>query len=382
MDYILILLILAGFVGLAIFIYLIVKKSFSQQSMNDAVEKKLNEIFPSIMKNANEQLITMANEKLGAESKAVASDMANKKETIEQLVKQLQEEVKLHGQKLETAERDRIGSFNKIAESLAKQQEEIQRQRETTEKLNVTANNLKNVLSNNQLRGQFGEQVAEDLLRMSGFVINIDYLKQSSENQGRPDFTVMLPDGAKVNIDAKFPFNNLQRMMETEDPHLKNDFKKKFETDVKEKIKQVATRDYINPEDNTVDFAILFIPNEMIFSYIYENMNDIWKTAMENKVIFAGPFNFTAILRMIRQAYTNFKYQKDITKIINLIKQFEEEFGKYNKEFEKIGERIESLTKQYNTVNTTRTNQLLKTIDKVRLNDEETESLPEQMMIK
>ncbi len=381
MEYILIFLILACFIGLAVFIYLTIKKSFSQQSINDLVEKKLNELFPNIIKNANEQLITMANEKLGAESKAIATDMANKKETIEQLVKRLQEEVKLHGQKLETAERDRIGSFNKIAESLAKQQEEIQRQRETTEKLNVTANNLKNLLSNNQLRGQFGEQVAEDLLRMSGFVINLDYLKQSTENQGRPDFTVLLPDGAKVNIDAKFPFSNLQKMIETEEPHLKTEFKKKFETDVKEKIKQVATRDYINPEDNTVDFAILFIPNEMIFSYIYENMNDIWRTAMENKVIFAGPFNFTAILRMIRQAYTNFKYQKDVIKIINLIKQFEDEFEKYNKEFEKIGERIESLSKQYNTVNTTRTNQLLKAIDKVKLNEGETESLPKQMMI-
>lgn len=73
-----------------------------------------------------------------------------------------------------------------------------------------------------------------------------------------------------------------------------------FEKDVKEKIKQVTTRDYINPTDKTVDFVILFIPNEMIFSYIYEKMSEVSEEAMASRVILAGPFSFTAILRMVK----------------------------------------------------------------------------------
>jgi len=119
----------------------------------------------------------------------------------------------------------------------------------------------------------------------------------------------------------------------------------------------------------------MFIPNEMIFSYIYEKMNDLWVEAMKQKVVLAGPFSFTAILRLVRQAYDNFRYQKNVQKIIGYIKNFEIEFSKYNEEFLKIGERIESLTKQYNLVNTTRANQLSKTIEKIKL-EESTSSTP------
>jgi DNA anti-recombination protein RmuC len=98
-------------------------------------------------------------------------------------------------------------------------------------------------------------------------------------------------------------------------------------------------------------------------------MNSIWTAGMKDKVIFAGPFNFTAILRLIRQSYSNFKYQKNVSKIITLIKEFEDEFDNYNKEFEKIGDRITSLSEQYEKVDSTRTKQLIKTVDKIKIED-------------
>ena len=119
----------------------------------------------------------------------------------------------------------------------------------------------------------------------------------------------------------------------------------------------------------------MFIPNEMIFSYIYEKMNDLWVEAMKQKVVLAGPFSFTAILRLVRQAYDNFKYQKNVQKIIGYIKNFEVEFVKYNEEFLKIGERIDSLSKQYNVVNSTRSNQLTRSIDKIKIEDSSSNKL-------
>lgn len=159
----------------------------------------------------------------------------------------------------------------------------------------------------------------------------------------------------------------------------KKEYLKLFEKDVKDKIKQVVSRNYINPQDNTVDFVILFIPNEMIFSFIYDKMNSLWTDGMKQKVVFAGPFSFTAILRLVRQAYDNFRYQKNVQKIITQIKAFEIEFDKYNEEFTKIGDRIKSLSDQYAFVEGTRTKQLLKTVDKVRQEDIKTDGLFETM---
>jgi len=327
-------------------------------------------ILPKLLKNATDQFLSIAKEKLGTEKDEIKTDLQNKKEVIEDIAKKIREDLEKTKDKLEKAERERIGSFGQLKEA-------VESQAKITERLSATTESLKKVLSNNQMRGQFGEQVAEDLLKMSGFVKGVDYEfnKEQKSSGTRPDFTIFLPNKVKINVDVKFPYQNLQKMTETEDKATKQELEKAFERDIREKIKQVTTRDYINPEANTVDFVVLFVPNEMIFSYIYEKMNELWTDAMRQKVVMAGPFSFTATLRLVRQAYDNFRYQNNVQKIIGYIKTFEIEFQKYNEEFMKIGERIESLTKQYNTVNTTRSNQLNKTVDKIKLEESDQKNL-------
>ncbi|OGK11803.1 hypothetical protein A2954_05100 [Candidatus Roizmanbacteria bacterium RIFCSPLOWO2_01_FULL_37_12] len=317
-----------------------------------------------ILPKVTEQLVMMAKEKLGGERQDIKTDLENKKSAFERIFKDIKELIEKTDQKLETSDKERLGSFSQLKEA-------VENQAKVTEQLSVTTENLKRVLSNNQLRGQFGEQVAENLLKMNGFVKGTDYEvnKQLKDSGTRPDFTIFLPNKIKINIDAKFPYQKLQQMVETNDNNSKKELLKVFESDIKAKIKQVTTRDYINPEEHTVDFVIMFIPNEMIFSFVYERMNDVWIEAMKQKVVMAGPFSFIAILRLVRQAYDNFKYQKNIQKIIGYIKSFEIEFQKYNEEFKIIGDRIESLSKKYNEVDSTRTNQLLKSVDKIKLNE-------------
>jgi DNA recombination protein RmuC len=342
--YILLILILAAL------IFLVLK---SKKETKDDLSQKLNEIFPEVLKNANQQLITLADQKIG-------TDLSNKKDSIEKMVKQVLDELTKNQSKLETAEKDRIGSFNGLKEAIDNNQK-------LTQQLKITADSLKNVLSNNQMRGAFGEKVAEDLLKQSGFSIGTDYTKQETTGESRPDFTIYLPDKTKINIDSKFPYANIVKMSETDEAAHKTQYLKLFEQDIKKKISDVSSRNYINPEDNTVDFVIVFIPNEMIFSFIYEKFPNILEEAFCKKIIFAGPFSFIAILRMVRQAYDNFRFQKDIQGIIAQIKIFAKEFASYNEEFTKIGDRIESLSKQYTIVNSTRTNKLVRCIDKINL---------------
>ena len=357
---------------IGIILAFVVKTKFFPSDTSSKIEQKLSQIVPSFLSKAVDELIKIANEKLKAENQDIKTDLSNKKTAIEDLIKQVKDEIKQNNKKVEDSDKERVGSFRAL-------QQALEGHKTITEQLSATTEGLKKILSNNQLRGQFGEQVAEDLLRMSGFVNEIDYLKnkRQEDSSTRPDFTVLLPDGMKINVDAKFPYSNLQKMTETEDKSAKGEYLKAFEANIKEKIRQVTTRNYINPADNTVDFVIMFIPNEMIFSFIYDKLNHVWSDGMKQKVILAGPFNFTAVLRLIRQSYSNFKYQKNIHKIITFIKVFEEEFRKYNEEFEKIGIRIEALSEQYDKVDSTRTKQLIKTVDKIKLEESESNLISE-----
>lgn len=359
-------LFLGLFIGLSsalVLYFLVIRKSQNQPGkLADDFFTRFNEKFPQILNQANQSLVSMADQKLSAQSRQNADDLAHKKDSIDTTIKQVLQQLKQSSDKLEEAEQKRVGSFESLKSELKSHQK-------ITADLSASTEALKKVLSNNQLRGAFGEKVAEDLLQMAGFVkgVNYEFNKKQSTATTRPDFAILLPDGVRINVDAKFPYQNLQKMAESKNKQTRIQCLKDFKKDVIAKIKQVSTRDYINPQEKTVDFVIVFIPNEMIFSFIYDKLSDIWQDAMSKKVIFAGPFSFTAILRMVLQAYDNFRYQENVQSIIGHIRQFEQEFGKYNTEFSKIGDRLDSLTRQYHQVGQTRTNQLLRVVDKIKL---------------
>ena len=150
MTFVYILLVLI----LATLLFLIFKsKKSNSDDLSKEISNSLNQIFPEVLKNANQQLITMADQKIG-------TDLNNKKQAIEELVNRALTEITKNNIKMEEVEKVRIGSFSALTEKM-------EEQKLLTQQLRVTTDGLKNVLSNNQMRGQFGEQVAEDLLKMS-----------------------------------------------------------------------------------------------------------------------------------------------------------------------------------------------------------------------
>lgn len=359
-----ILIIISLLIAVIIWLLLLMaKKSRGGGVTPEQISSQVTRELSTLLRDTTHQLVTMNDQKLKAEKQEITTDVAHQRLAIEQLVKRVLDDMNRHNQKIEQFEGLRIQSFTQL-------KSELENNNKLTEQLSATTDGLRRVLSNNQLRGQFGEQVAEDLLKMTGFVRGTDYeFNKAQGTASRPDFSVFLPDGTRINIDAKFPYADLQRSTEATDEESKQQHLSRFKQAVKEKIKQVTSRDYINPSERTVDFVILFIPNEMIFSFIYDKMNDIWAEAMKNKVVLAGPFSFTAILRMVRQSHQTFSYQQNTYKIIELIKLFEKEFALYNEEFEKIGSRLEAINNQYEKVDRTRTNKLLKTIEHIKLID-------------
>jgi DNA recombination protein RmuC len=295
--------------------------------------------------------------------KEIITDSNKKtKEEIKELVKDLEK-------RLHEVEKERVGEFNSLKTIL-------EEHKILTGELKESTEGLKNVLSNNQLRGRWGEEIADNLLKTIGFVSGEHYVSNTSQetNSNRPDFTVFLPDKKKLNIDVKFPYAALIKFEETNDKKYLNDFAK----DVKQKIKEACSRDYINPEENTVDFVILFVPNERIFSYIYDKLGDVWKEALEKKVVIAGPFSFTAILRMVYQSYKNFMYYENLGEIINLIKVFEQEYEKFNQELDTLGGKIKTVTEQYDKVSITRNKKLNRIVDKIKGESEEAKLIDEK----
>ena len=309
-----------------------------------------------ILKEERERISEMNDEKM----KRNEQYMEGKKDVIKEMVNKIDLELRESQKKIQSTEKDRIGEF-------AKMKTILQEHKIITGELKDSTDNLKKILSNNQQRGKYGEEVAENILKMLGFVKDLDYIVnlRQETNANRPDITIKLPDRTKINIDVKFPYSSFQKFQEVEDELEKKKYLAQFKIDVKEKIKQVTSRDYINPEEQTLDFVIMFVPNESIFSFICDKLSDVSNEALEKKVIITGPFSFAAIARMIKQSYNNFKIQEDLHRVVGLIGKFKQEFSKYNNEFDKLGDKINSMSKQYDSVANTRTRQLAKVVDRI-----------------
>ena len=189
--------------GLIIFFLISRRKSPDTSNLSEELKNQINKVFPEALEKANRQLMSMANQQLRAEKQDIQTDLRNKKAAIEDLVRLIKQELDRTNKRVEDNEKDRLGSFKTLSQKL----EEITK---TNQQLSQTTDNLRQLLTNNQLRGQFGEQIADNLLKMSGFVQGTDYVfnKEQKGSETRPDFAIFLPDGTrfveKLNQDLRW----------------------------------------------------------------------------------------------------------------------------------------------------------------------------------
>jgi DNA recombination protein RmuC len=185
-------------------------------------------------------------------------------------------------------------------------------------------------------------------------------------------------------MDVKFPLDNYVKFLEANSESEKAKFRNDFLRDIKAKIKEV--REYINPEQNTVDYVLLFIPNEQIYAFIHEQDSSILDEAIKNKVVFCSPITLFAVLAVIRQAVDNFALEKTSNEILSLLGAFKKQWGEFLKKLELLGKRIVDTQKEYEALITVRRRQLERPLNKIEslraqrelplTSDEEEGSLP------
>jgi DNA recombination protein RmuC len=204
---------------------------------------------------------------------------------------------------------------------------------------------------------------------LAGFIEGINYKKQKALESGRPDFTFLLPQNLIVNMDVKFPFDNYQHYLEASEEVERQRFKEQFLRDVKLKIKEVTTRDYIDPEQHTIDYVILFIPNEQVYAFINQADNAILDEALKNRVILCSPLTLYAILAVIRQAVDNFNLENTAGRMLSLLGAFKKQWGMFIDSMDRMGKRIEDARREFDSLVSTRRKQLerpLRQIEEIR----------------
>jgi DNA recombination protein RmuC len=243
----------------------------------------------------------------------------------------------------------------------------IKKHEEVTAKLKDTTEHLGNALASSKKRGEWGERMAEDIIRLIGMVEGVNYIKQKTLEHatGRPDYTFLLPNSLKINMDVKFPLDNYVRYLDAESEHDKKRFRDELLKNTKTMMKEVTGREYINPAENTVDYVLIFIPNEQVYGFINEMDPKIMDEALKQKVILCSPFTLYAVLAVVRQSIENFNLERTASEILTLLMDFSKQWTAFKDKFKAMGDRLDAAKKEYDALNTTRSNALERPLRKI-----------------
>jgi DNA recombination protein RmuC len=328
-------------------------------------KKEITTHFDSLSRQALSQnsadFIKLANETLAKQTQTGEKVLDGKKQLIDQTLENMKKELDKVEKTVTDFDKASGERFIALSTNLGKTAEQ-------TSKLQDTTNKLQMALTNTKVRGQWGERMAEDVLRLSGFIEGINYSKQltSKEAGTRPDYTFILPQDLKLNMDVKFPLDNYLHYLDAQADVDKQKYKNQFLNDVRQRINDIAKKeDYINTNNNTVDYALVFIPNEQVYCFINENDNKLLDDSLKNKVILCSPMTLYAILAVIRQAIDNFNLEKTATKMLALFGNFNEQWKKFKESMDKMGRKIEEAHSEFEKLSTTRSRSLERPLSKI-----------------
>jgi DNA recombination protein RmuC len=331
--------------------------------MTETLRAQFGDLSLKALSRNTDDFLKLAETKLSGQTQENKQELDAKKGLIDQQLAKLAQELTGVTQLVQNLEKDRENKFGMLTN-------QIQNANVQTALLLKTTQSLREALANTKARGQWGERMAEDVLRTAGFVENINYRKQTKIAAGTlPDFTFILPRGLTLNMDVKFPFENYMRFLESSVEGDQQRFRQDYLRDIKAKIKEVTSRSYISSAENTVDYVLLFIPNEQIYAFIHENDPSLLDSAIAQHVVMCSPITLFAVLAVIRQAAENFAMERTTGEILKLMGNFRKQWEEFVGKMDLVGKRIADAQKEFETLTSTRRNQLerpLRQIEELR----------------
>ena len=218
---------------------------------------------------------------------------------------------------------------------------------------------LQDYLQSPKLRGNIGEMVLKDLISQM-FPVS-SYAIQHAFKSGSIVDAIIKTDAGLLPIDSKFPMENFQKMMSTQNKAEIDSLRRAFIRDIKTHVTAISKK-YILPEENTLDFALMYIPSESVF-YEVASVEELMDFARHSRVYPVSPNTLYAALQTILLSFEGKKIEAKAKEVFKLMRAIQKDFGKttdsmvtlgshltnaYNKfsqvqsEFNQIGQKLDS----------------------------------------
>ena len=276
--------------------------------------------------------------------------------------------------------------FEKTTETFTKVLEHLTRIDEAQKRITELSTNvvsLQEVLTDKRSRGAFGE------VQLNALVRNVmpegSYeLQKTLSNGTRVDCLLSLPEPTGlVPIDAKFPLESFQRLMDNDLPETERArAARQFRQDIRKHIKDISEKYLIAGE--TADGAVMFLPAEAIFAEIHAHYPELVEEAQRARVWLVSPTTMMAVLTTARAVLKDEATRKQVHIIQDHLRKLAEDFGRFRQRMDKLAQHIRQANDDVSQVNTSakKISARFADIDQVQLpepdDDDENLALPRE----
>lgn len=293
------------------------------------------------LKQTQPEFLRLAEQSFGKFQESAKGDLAQRQEAIKGMVEPLKQQLETYQKRLqqsETAQATTIGEVRKQLETLA----------QSSQSLAQETQQFRMVLHSNQARGRWGEETLRRVVEVAGMSAHCDFTEQAQSDDKKPDLIVHLPGDRIIIVDAKVPDLDFLNAVDTAEPAKRADALAAHATKLKTTIKALADRDYPSQFPNALDYVVLFMPAESLFSAALEGDRDLMVWAQSKRIILATPSSLIAILRSVSLSWHQHAQTENAQAIAEAAQQFFERIVTFTEHLGKIGAGLETANKAFN----------------------------------
>ncbi|MFC1621575.1 DNA recombination protein RmuC [Candidatus Omnitrophota bacterium] len=210
---------------------------------------------------------------------------------------------------------------------------------------------LQEILKAPKMRGGLGELFLENLLEQIMPRKDFYALQHSFKSGERVDAVIKIGNKL-VSVDSKFPMESFTRFIKAENDEDRKRAKKEFVKAIREHINSIASK-YILPDEDTYDFALMYIPAENVYYEAvikdedFGEQKSIFSHAMSRKVIPVSPNSFYAYLQVIILGLRGLGIEEKTQEVIKKLITLKGSLEKFKLDFDKMGTHIENIKSSY-----------------------------------
>jgi DNA recombination protein RmuC len=321
------------------------KMLIEQRALQDKTLIDLREAFKALSADALKQtapeFLRLAEQSFGKLQETAKGDLAQRQEAIKTLVEPLKQQLETYQKRLqqsEAAQSSTLGEVKKQLELLSQQSQSL-----ASETLQ-----FRRVLSSNQARGRWGEETLRRVVEAAGMSAHCDFTEQTQAGENRPDLVVRLPGDRFIIVDAKVPDFDFLNALESADDAKRAEALAAHAAKLKATIKALADRDYPSQFPNALDYVVLFVPAESLFSAALEGDHDLIVWAAGKRILLATPASLIALLRSVSVSWQQHAQTENAQKIAEAAQELYARVCKFTEHFERIRDGLAKANDAFN----------------------------------